>query len=85
MKATTIDGLMRYMEHGLKPGEFLTAVLENNLLAAMGQADEQNRADIFEICQFVYNKMPMNCHGSPAIVKTWVDSFKVKGKKNEQN
>lgn len=77
MKALTKGGLERFRDHGIPPGDFLQAVLENNLMEAMGRADEQNEADIFEICQYVYNEMPHNCHGSPEIFKIWVDSFRL--------
>ena len=74
MKEIIRAGIMRYVEHGIKPGDFLTAVLENNLMEAMGRADEDNRRDIFEICQFVHMEIPGICHGSPAIMKEWMEA-----------
>jgi hypothetical protein len=72
MKTTTICGLNDFKSYGVPPGDFLRAVLENNLMTAMGRADEQNRNDIFEICQFVYNEMPHSCHGSAEAVDKWI-------------
>ncbi len=65
--------LDRYVEHGIPPGGFLEAVLCNNLMEAMGRADIENHDTIFEICQYVYNEMPGNCHGSPEIVAAWYE------------
>jgi len=72
MKDTTRAGIMRFVEHGIKPGDFLTAVLENDLMEAMGRADEENRRDIFEICQFIHMDIPARCHGSPQQVYDWM-------------
>ena len=36
---TLIDSLERYVEHHIKPGSFLRAVLENNLVEAVSRAD----------------------------------------------
>jgi hypothetical protein len=72
MKTDTIEGLTSFMVHGVPPGDFLRAVLKNDLMGAMGKADEQNRNDIFEICKFVYNEMPHTCHGSAEAVDEWI-------------
>ena len=72
MKPETLVGLKRYVEERVPTGDFLLAVLENNLMEAFGRADEENRADMFEICEYVYNEMPMLCHGSPEKVKAWL-------------
>ena len=64
-------GLQRYIENGIVPGDFLTAVLENNLMRALGRADEINRYRLFEIASFLYNVAPSQCYGSPHAVKEW--------------
>ena len=69
------NALDNWAEHGLKPGDFLTAVLENNLMEALGRADSYNRATIFQISQYLYNDMPSPCHGSPEKVKAWAAEF----------
>lgn len=74
MKSITLAGIMRYVEHGIKPGDFLTAVLENNLMEAIGRADEENQRDIVEICQFVHMEIPGCCHGSQEIMKEWMEA-----------
>ncbi len=67
--------LLRYANQGIKPGDFLTAVLENDLMEAMGRADSYNRATIHQICTFVYNELPHNSHGSPDRVAEYLAQF----------
>jgi hypothetical protein len=66
-------GIWRYVMLGIEPGGFLRAVLENDLLESFGRADEDNRACLFGICSWMYNNAPMECRGSPAKVKAWLD------------
>lgn len=72
MKDDTKDTIDNYVNHGLEPGGFVRAVLENNLLLSLGKADEENRRDIWEICMYVYNDIPASCHGSPEKVDNWM-------------
>ncbi len=67
--------LDRYAEKGIPTGDFLRAVLENNLMEAMGRADSYNRATIHQICAYVYNDMPSTCHGSPTKVEARLARF----------
>jgi hypothetical protein len=66
------NSLDLYINHKIKPGGFLTAVLENNLIAAVGQADEQNINRLREICAYVYNKIPFESWGSKVEVANWL-------------
>lgn len=68
-----IDSLERYVNYGTPCGDFLTAVLENNLMGAFGRADSHNRLILFDICKYVYNEIPWNCHGSKEIVEGWIE------------
>lgn len=63
------DSLKRYVERGIEPGGFLTAVLENDLMGAMGRADAINRANLHNICRYVYNELPSHIWGSREIVQ----------------
>jgi hypothetical protein len=64
--------LDEYARIGRPTGDFLRAVLENNLMESFGQADDENRNTLFEICSYVYNDMPAVCHGSPEKVDAWL-------------
>lgn len=72
VKESTLNGLDRYAQNRIPTGDFLRAVLENDLMQAMGRADESNRAAMFSICGYVYNELPSACHGSPEKVKAWL-------------
>jgi hypothetical protein len=52
-------------------GDFLRAVLENNLTEAFGRADEYNLRTLHAIVAYVYNELPSPSHGSPEKVRTW--------------
>lgn len=67
------DSLLRYVNDHRRPGGFLTAVLENDLAAAMARGDEDSRAGLYAIVCWVYNETPIACWGSPAEVKAWLE------------
>lgn len=71
MKDSIEESLERYTEHGTPTGGFLRAVLENNLHDAISMADDDNRADIIEICRYVYTSLPYSSHGNPERVRAW--------------
>ena len=75
IKQNTIDTLNNYVTKGWEPGSFCRAVLENNLMQAFGRADKENRATLFEICSYVYNELPIACHGSEEKVRNWLARF----------
>jgi len=66
-----------YVNHGIPTGGFLQAVLENNLMEAMGRADDWNREILFEICSYVYNDMPAACHGNKEKVRKWIEERRI--------
>jgi len=60
--------------HDRRPvGNFLHAVLCNDLFGAIGRADDINARHLREICQYVYCYIPSICWGSPEKVKKWLD------------
>lgn len=69
-----IESLTRYRDDKIPTGGFLGACLENNLKEALGRADIESRANLFEIVSFIYNKMPASIQGSPEKVKAHLDS-----------
>jgi len=69
----TIDN---YVKHGLEPGSFVKAVLSNDLNSAFGCADGINTICMRAIVAYVYNYIPNTCHGSPEIVRGWLDKFR---------
>ena len=69
-----IESFERYVKHGIPTGGFLRAVLENDLMGAVGRADRNNGPLLPHICAYVYSCMPEDCWGSPAIVTKWLES-----------
>jgi hypothetical protein len=69
------DSLDRYVNHKIETGSFLRAVLENDLLRAVGKADKENLKNLPEIVSYIYNELPSNCWGSPIWVKKWLGEF----------
>jgi len=66
-------GLERYVEHHIKPGSFLMAVLENDFGCALEYADPVNREYLVEWAETLYNELPGDCWGSPEKVQSWLD------------
>lgn len=62
----------RYVEYGILPGDFLIAVLSNDLKEACARADDDNRNRLFDIVSWFYNEAPSPCWGSPEKVRVWV-------------
>lgn len=69
-----IGGLRRYIEHGVPPGSFLTALLSNDLRGTFERADDDNRRCIENYVRFLYNYGPSECWGSPAKFEAWCKS-----------
>ena len=66
------EAIDRYVADHIPVGGFLEAVLSNDLTAAFGRADEENRANLYDIIRYCYWKIPGTCWGSPAKVEEWV-------------
>jgi hypothetical protein len=66
------EALKRYIYDNLKPGDFLTAVLRNNLRDAVGKADDDNLPLLPLYVRWLYNFAPGNCWGSPENVDAWL-------------
>jgi hypothetical protein len=67
------ESLQRYVDKGIPTGSFLQAVLENNLMGAVGKADYINKHLLPEICSYIYNQLPSISHGSPENVQKWIE------------
>ena len=72
MKQDTKDSIDRYVKDRIPGGSFINAVLANDLMGAFGRADVDNSRDMKEICSYVYNEIPLSCHGSYEIVEKWL-------------
>lgn len=68
----TLESLILYIVHHIEPGGFLVAFLANDLMEAIGRADQQNAYAIKEIATFVYSYAPNTCHGSYEKIKSYL-------------
>lgn len=74
------EGLRRYVEHGLVPGGFLTACIENNLLNAACRGDRDNINALPEIMRWLYNCTPAMCWGSRDKLLAWAKRGGMEGR-----
>jgi len=65
--------MRRYIENRIAPGDFLTAVLNNDLMKSFALADHINRNRLHDFCYFLYNEAPAICYGSHEKVKAWLE------------
>jgi len=66
-----VPGIKRYVEKGLDPGHFLTALFSNELTNTFARADETNTPLIREWVLWVYDEMPGDTVGSRATVQSY--------------
>ena len=66
-----IGGLRRYIENGIGPGSFLTALLSNDLRRTFECADDENRTCIENYVRFLYSYAPSECWGSADKFDVW--------------
>ena len=64
-------GAQRYIESGIAPGDFMSAVICNDLKEAIGRADSTNLPRLLDIVSFWYNEAPSNCWGSREKFLAW--------------
>lgn len=78
----TKDDIDAYVKDGRPLGDFLTAVMANDLMGAYSRADENNVRAMYDIVRYVYNSTPMGCHGSQKIVAEWIQFKREQREKN---
>ena len=67
-------GAQRYIENGIRPGDFQQAVISNKLKESFFSADEINQERMLDIILFWYNEAPGPCWGSPEKMETWIEA-----------
>lgn len=71
-----IGGIERYVFDGVKPGDFLYAVLCNDFFEAIWRADTNNLAAIADWARFLHDCLPRICWGSAEAVEEWMAARK---------
>lgn len=75
----TLEAINAYVLTGRYVGDFLTAVICNNLSEAVARADDQNLANIRHIVGYFYNKCPGHCWGSKEKMNEWIKNGGAEG------
>lgn len=70
--------LDRYVVSGVPTGDFLRAVLANDLMLAVQRADPVNYQHLFAICAYVWERLPEECHGNDLIVAKHLHEFQTR-------
>lgn len=65
------ESIQAYIEQGRPVGNFLTALLSNDLMETLARADDINQAALRTWCEFLYNYAPPKCYRSKEAFKTW--------------
>lgn len=69
-----MGGIRRYVDEGVEPGDFLCAVIANDLKEAVGRADDENMANLPAFVDFFYNHAPSLCWGSSERMAKWIEA-----------
>jgi len=64
-------GIMNWLKFGIKPGDFLQAVLENDLKTAAFMADSENKYKLANYIFWLHSYAPSSCWGSRDKVAQW--------------
>jgi len=64
--------IKRYIQQGVRPGSFLTAVINNDLHSACECADNINIRIIPAYVAYLYNYAPSGSWGYPGAVDDWL-------------
>ena len=65
--------ITRYIVDGFPPGDFLEAVLCNDLKGAVERADAENLAALAQWVKWLYGEVPYVCWGSVENVRKWIE------------
>jgi hypothetical protein len=77
-------GMLRWIENGVLPGDFLQAVLRNEFAEAVSRADTINGARLISYAHFLYTAPPA-CWGSKEKVEAWAAHKGLSGIKENQS
>jgi hypothetical protein len=64
--------ILGYIQNGIHPGDFLTAVICNDLRAAVAAADLENMRNLPAFAGYFYNRAPFPCAGSAEKMRDWM-------------
>ena len=68
-----VGAVRRYIEKRIHPGDFLTAVICNDLSKAVAHADADNAKQLVAWVRFFYNEIPAKAWGSKEKMEDWLN------------
>jgi len=72
-------GVALYVMEGCSTGDFLQAVLTNDLMHAVEKADDLNATALSNYARYLYNYTPRSCYGDESNVDKWIQMGGIKG------
>lgn len=78
------DGLARYLARRERVGDFLQAVIANDLMRACAKADDCNLGDLAAIVAFLHNEAPWRAWGTADRYRAWVMGAEPDDRTNEE-
>jgi len=77
-------GIGRYLFYGIKPGHYLTLMLQDGPVSQVIAVRDWTRDEdsMKRVLEFFYNELPGTLWGSAEAVKGWIDSGGPNGKHN---
>lgn len=74
-----MPALERYINNGEIPGDFLQAVICNDLKEAVARADGENLRNLPAYIMYLYNDAPGACWGSRDKMEAWAEALMEEG------
>jgi hypothetical protein len=75
-----VEGVRAYIEYGDRTGDFLHALISNDLFMAFAHADAANTEAMPEWSRWFYNEAPSNCWKSPDAYHRWIERGGLRGR-----
>jgi hypothetical protein len=66
--------LLRYVLEGIPTGDFLRALLSNDLKETLARADDTSILAVRALVRWLYNEAPAPCWGSREAVTKWIEA-----------
>jgi hypothetical protein len=70
-----VEGLIRWVDDGIRPGSFLCAVLANDLMKAVERMDMMSHMHLPGIIHWLDAHAPIDCHGSEEQMRLYEEKF----------
>jgi len=67
-----MGAVRRYIDDRRHPGDFLTAVICNDLSEAVSRADDENMRNLPAYVGYFYNEAPSQCWGNKGKMDEWL-------------